>query len=140
LAAVAALAPGSAFAAPTSQSCLEIDDARNVPITVEIDGYPGYWVLQPNQTYTIGSTPPGAPQSSGAVIRGASFGFRVFEGDERAGTKGGLYDSVSATFTGASYGTSTHTLLTYVDTAAANDPRTAPECRQTGVWVAVVHD
>jgi hypothetical protein len=142
LAVMTALMPSAAFSAPTSQSCLEIDDARNVPITVEIDGHPGYWVLQPNQTYTIVSTPAGAPENSGPPVRGASFNLRVYDGDERAGTKSGLYDTVSAVFTVGSYGTATHTLLTYLDTAAANYPgsRTAPECRQTGVWVVLIHD
>jgi hypothetical protein len=64
VAVLAALSPGASFATPSASSCLEIDDARNLPITVEIDGYGGYWVLQPNQTYTIVSTPVGSAQRS----------------------------------------------------------------------------
>jgi hypothetical protein len=136
LVSVLALVPCVAFAAPTSQSCLEIDDARNTPITVEIDGYSGYWVLAPNQTYTIVST----PDNTGPPLRSASFSFRVYDGDARAGTKAGLYDQVSANFTGVSYGTSQHTMLTYLEPPASNDPRNSPVCRDTGVWVAIVHD
>ncbi|MBI1212161.1 MAG: hypothetical protein GC190_11910 [Alphaproteobacteria bacterium] len=133
LAAAAAL-PGVAFAEASSSTCLVVDNARahGPAVTVEIDGYSGFWVMQPNQTYTL--------FSSGQIVRGSSFTLHVYDGDENQGTKGALYDTVHAEFTGTSYGTSTHTLLTLVTPPTSDDARANPDCRQTGYWLALIHD
>lgn len=137
-ASIAALSSAAAIAAPTSNSCLWIDDARNVPITIEVDGYSGYWVLQPNTSKFIDATAAGTPTEDRALIRSESFSFRVYEGDARVGAKGSLYDSVDASYAAKGYGTTTNTFLTYID-PPDNDARVAPECRTTGYWNAVVH-
>src|SRR3569832_1267588 len=129
---VAALS-GVASADASAESCLVISNARSDgrPITVEVDGYSGYWVLQAQQTFTI--------TSSSGVVRGASYTFRVYDGEEGQGTKGALYDSVTARFTGSSYGTSTNTLLSLITPPTSQDARAAAECRNIGYWLALVH-
>jgi hypothetical protein len=127
----------------SADSCLLIDNARleNRTITVEIDGYSGYWIVAPNQTYAITAAPVGANTSDSTqrLLRGSSFSFRVYDGDERQGSKGPLYDTVTAAWTVGSYGTSSHTLLTPVQPPQSNDPKFEPECRSSGFWLALVH-
>ena len=135
---LAAIAVSGARAQSASpQSCLVVNNASSTPnkiISVLVDGYgEHFWAIAPNTTVTL-TNGDGGPN-----LHGASFRLRIYNGVQ--GSRGQLLDTVTAGFTGQSYGTSetSRTLLTYVTPSVA-DPRAHPECRVSGFWVALFHD
>jgi hypothetical protein len=137
IAALAAVVPFYAQASertPTSSFCLAVDNAVYPNprfISVEIDGYSGYWVLEPNQTKVLTASQVPDPQQD---VRGESFTLRVYEGSQ--GSAGALLDTT--TIAGDGNVGSPHTISTPLG-PADTDARTAPECRATGEWVVLVH-
>jgi hypothetical protein len=119
---------------PTSSFCLAVDNAVYPNprfISVEVDGYSGYWVLEPNQTKVLVASQADDPQTA---LRGETFTVRIYEGSQGSG--GALLDTT--TIAGDGNVGSPHTISTPVG-PADTDARTAPECRATGEWMVLVH-
>lgn len=134
-----AVASKAAPAYPTSSYCLVINNTRNEVMSVEVDGYPGhFWIVIPNHTFALSAAENG---DMSQALAGAMFSFRVYEGDERTGPRGALYDTVIANQTPSSYGTSSHTLLTPVAPDPSGYDRNVPsQCVIGGYWNALIHD
>ena len=137
--AVAALAvamPSHGWAyggAPTSSFCLAVNDARaSQVISIEVDGYTGYWTMGPNETKVLIASQTDDPQQA---LRAASFTLRIYDGNQ--GSRGELLATTTIAGDGNVY--SPHTISTPVG-PAGSDERTAPECKATGEWIVLVHD
>lgn len=143
LAAIIAVSPAPAVGQQAAPNyCLVVNNARypatpDKVISVEVDGYSGYWVLEPNETKTITGANADASESaqSQQILRGASFTLRVYEG--RSGSRGALI--AETTISGDGNVFSPRTISTPV-APSGTDEHTAAECRGTGYWNVLVHD
>ncbi len=133
------IVPALAAATPAraADPCLVLDNAwytpeQNKVISIEMDGFPGYW----NQVYNSTQEVEGPDKY---IVRAQSFTIRIYEGGE--GSHGGpLVDTSSSGPTSTGSAASAHVLWTFVKPSDSFfTQRHFLECSDSGAWLALVH-